>query len=74
MVSLKNEQTAKIMDNGFHFFWEIPIEKSRTGNCFKSVPNNRFFLETDTVKKIYAKYMLWQQNIRQIWRKYKTNK
>jgi TatD DNase family protein len=24
----KNEQTAKIMDNGFHFFWEIPIEKS----------------------------------------------
>jgi Tat protein secretion system quality control protein TatD with DNase activity len=32
----KNEQTAKqLLDNGFHFFWEIPIEKSRTQTFLK---------------------------------------
>jgi TatD DNase family protein len=30
----KNEQTAKqLLDNGFHFFWEIPIE-IQNSNCF----------------------------------------
>jgi TatD DNase family protein len=62
------------LDNGFHFFWEIPIEKSRTQTVFKSVPNNRFFLETDTAEEnIYAVYAL-AANIRHVNLNSKTNK
>lgn len=61
----KNQQLAKqLLDNGFYIsFGKYLIQNPELEEVFKSVPNDRFFLETDTInesmKKVYelaAKY------------------
>ena len=56
----KNEQTAKqLLDNGFYLsFGKYLLRNPELKSVFQSVPNNRFFLETDTieesVEEVYA--------------------
>jgi len=61
----KNQQLVKqLLDNGFYIsFGKYLIKNPELGEVFKSVPNDRFFLETDTmdegIKVVYelaAKY------------------
>jgi TatD DNase family protein len=53
----KNEQVAKsLLDNGFYLSFGKYLLQSRSfgtelETVFKGVPNNRFFLETDTVEE-----------------------
>ena len=49
----KNAQLAKqLLDNGFYIsFGKYLLLNKELEAVFKSVPNNRFFLETDTVNK-----------------------
>jgi TatD DNase family protein len=57
----KNEQTAKqLVDNGFYIsFGKYLLRNPELESVFKSVPNNRFFLETDTIEEnIDAVYTL----------------
>ncbi|MBF7091366.1 TatD family hydrolase [Flavobacterium sp. ALJ2] len=56
----KNEQVAKqLLDNGFYLsFGKYLIKNPHLEIVFKSIPNNRFFLETDiideTIEIVYA--------------------
>ena len=56
----KNEQVAKqLIDNGFYLsFGKYLLQNSELEYVFQSIPNNRFFLETDTVeegiREVYA--------------------
>jgi TatD DNase family protein len=61
----KNEQTAKqLLDNGFYIsFGKYLIQNKELETVFKNIPNNRFFLETDSseysIEEVYqlaAKY------------------
>ena len=57
----KSEQLAKqLLDNGFYIsFGKYLLLNKELETVFKSVPNNRFFLETDTVEeRIEAVYEL----------------
>jgi TatD DNase family protein len=47
----KNQQVAKqLIDNGFYIsFGKYLIKNPDLESVFKSIPNNRFFLETDTI-------------------------
>ena len=57
----KSEQLAKqLLDNGFYIsFGKYLLQNKELETVFKSVPNNRFFLETDTVEeRIEAVYEL----------------
>ncbi|PIF62673.1 MULTISPECIES: TatD family hydrolase [unclassified Flavobacterium] len=57
----KNAQVAKqLLDNGFHIsFGKYLLLNKELETVFKSVPDNRFFLETDTVEEgIEAVYKL----------------
>jgi TatD DNase family protein len=57
----KNEQTAKqLLENGFFIsFGKYLLRNPDLESVFKSVPGNRFFLETDTVEEnIDAVYAL----------------
>lgn len=57
----KNEQTAKqLIDNGFYIsFGKYLLRNPELESVFKSVPNDRFFLETDTIEEnIDAVYTL----------------
>jgi TatD DNase family protein len=47
----KNEHMAKqLLDNGFYLsFGKYLIKNPHLETVFKSIPNNRFFLETDTI-------------------------
>jgi len=49
----KNEQLAKqLIDNGFYLsFGKYLLRNSELKVVFQSVPNNRFFLETDTIEE-----------------------
>lgn len=49
----KNEQTAKqLIDNGFYIsFGKYLLRNPELKSVFLSVPNNRIFLETDTVEE-----------------------
>jgi TatD DNase family protein len=49
----KNEQTAKqLLDNGFYLsFGKYLLRNPELKTVFQSVPNNRFFLETDTIEE-----------------------
>jgi TatD DNase family protein len=49
----KNEQTAKqLLDNGFFIsFGKYLLRNPELESVFKSVPNDRFFLETDTIEE-----------------------
>lgn len=49
----KNEQTAKqLLDNGFYLsFGKYLLRNPELKSVFQSVPNNRFFLETDTIEE-----------------------
>ena len=49
----KNEQLAKqLVDNGFYLsFGKYLLQNPELENVFKSVPNDRFFLETDTIEE-----------------------
>ena len=49
----KNEQTAKqLIDNGFYIsFGKYLLRNPELKSVFQSVPNNRIFLETDTVEE-----------------------
>lgn len=49
----KNEQIAKqLLDNGFYLsFGKYLLRNPELKTVFQSVPNNRFFLETDTVEE-----------------------
>ena len=52
----KNQQTAKqLLDNGFYLsFGKYLLRNPELESVFKSVPNDRFFLETDTIKENIA--------------------
>jgi TatD DNase family protein len=70
----KNEQTAKqLLDNGFFIsFGKYLLRNPELQTAFKSVPNDRFFLETDTAEEnIHAVYAL--AKYKGIWRKFKNN-
>lgn len=57
----KNEQLAKqLIDNGFYIsFGKYLLRNQDLESVFKSIPNNRFFLETDTIEEgIEAVYEL----------------
>ncbi len=49
----KNEQVAKqLVDNGFYIsFGKYLLRNPELESVFKSIPNNRFFLETDTIEE-----------------------
>lgn len=49
----KNEQTAKqLLDNGFYLsFGKYLLRNPELKSVFQMVPNDRFFLETDTVEE-----------------------
>lgn len=49
----KNEQVAKqLLDNGFYLsFGKYLVQNPKLEAVFKSIPNNRFFLETDIMDK-----------------------
>jgi len=49
----KNEQTAKqLLDNGFYLsFGKYLLRNPELKSLFQSVPNDKFFLETDTVEE-----------------------
>ncbi|UPQ79070.1 TatD family hydrolase [Flavobacterium azooxidireducens] len=49
----KNEQTAKqLLDNGFYLsFGKYLLRNPELKSVFQSVPNDRFFLETDTIEE-----------------------
>ncbi|HMI08340.1 MAG TPA: TatD family hydrolase [Flavobacterium sp.] len=49
----KNTETAKqLLDNGFYLsFGKYLLRNPELENIFKTVPDNRFFLETDTVEE-----------------------
>ncbi|RAR46975.1 TatD family hydrolase [Flavobacterium lacus] len=49
----KNEQTAKqLLDNGFYLsFGKYLLRNPELKSVFQSVPNNRLFLETDTIEE-----------------------
>lgn len=49
----KNEQLAKqLLDNGFYLsFGKYLLRNPELESVFKSVPNDRFFLETDTIEE-----------------------
>lgn len=49
----KNEQVAKqLVDNGFYLsFGKYLLRNPELKTVFQSVPNNKFFLETDTVEE-----------------------
>jgi TatD DNase family protein len=49
----KNEPTAKqLLDNGFYLsFGKYLLQNPELKTVFQSVPNDRFFLETDTVEE-----------------------
>lgn len=49
----KNQETAKqLLDNGFYVsFGKYLLRNPELASVFKSVPNDRFFLETDTVEE-----------------------
>lgn len=52
----KNGQTAKqLLDNGFYLsFGKYLLRNPELESVFRSVPNDRFFLETDTVEESIA--------------------
>ncbi|GEP50943.1 TatD family hydrolase [Flavobacterium noncentrifugens] len=52
----KNEHTAKqLLDNGFYLsFGKYLLRNPELESVFKSVPNDRFFLETDTIEENIA--------------------
>lgn len=57
----KNEQVAKqLIDNGFYLsFGKYLLRNPELEPVFKSVPNDKFFLETDTIEEgIYEVYAL----------------
>jgi TatD DNase family protein len=49
----KNEQVAKqLIDNGFYIsFGKYLLRNPELESVFKSIPNDRFFLETDTIEE-----------------------
>ena len=49
----KNQETAKqLLNNGFYVsFGKYLLRNPELESVFKSVPNDRFFLETDTVEE-----------------------
>ena len=49
----KNEQVAKqLLDNGFYIsFGKYLVKNPNLEVVFKSIPDNRFFLETDTIEE-----------------------
>lgn len=49
----KNEQTAKqLLENGFYLsFGKYLLKNPELESVFKSIPNDRFFLETDTIEQ-----------------------
>ncbi|WP_321540510.1 TatD family hydrolase [Flavobacterium piscinae] len=49
----KNEPTAKqLLDNGFYLsFGKYLVRNPELKTVFQSVPNDRFFLETDTIEE-----------------------
>jgi TatD DNase family protein len=49
----KNQETAKqLLDNGFYLsFGKYLLRNPELELVFKTIPNNRFFLETDTVEE-----------------------
>lgn len=49
----KNEQVAKhLIDNGFHLsFGKYLIQNPEMKVVFKNIPNDKFFLETDTINE-----------------------
>lgn len=53
----KNEQVAKqLIDNGFYIsFGKYLMQKPELKNVFQSIPNDRFFLETDTITEPLTK-------------------
>lgn len=76
----KNKQVAKeLIDNGFYIsFGKYLLRNPELETVFQNIPNDRFFLETDTVEEaieevyaLAAKYKNW--NIEALQQQIKTN-
>ncbi len=76
----KKEQTAKqLLDNGFYIsFGKYLLRNSELESVFKSIPNDRFFLETDTIEEnidvVYALAAKYKSvNLEEIQRQINSN-
>lgn len=76
----KNEQTAKqLLENGFFIsFGKYLLRNPELESVFKSVPNDRFFLETDTIaeniEEVYALAAKYKDlNLEQIQKQISSN-
>jgi TatD DNase family protein len=76
----KNEQTVKqLLDNGFYIsFGKYLLRNPKLESVFKSVPDDRFFLETDTVEEnievVYALAAKYKDvNLEQIQKQINSN-
>ena len=67
----KNKQVAKeLIDNGFYIsFGKYLLRNPELETVFQSIPNDRFFLETDTVEEgieevyaLAAQYKNWSMD------------
>lgn len=64
----KNEQVAKsLLDNGFYLsFGKYLLRNPELSEVFKYVPNDRFFLETDTIEETIIDVYQKASNIKNI--------
>jgi TatD DNase family protein len=64
----KNEQVAKsLLDNGFYLsFGKYLLRNPELAKVFKYVPNDRFFLETDTIEETIIDVYQKASNIKNI--------
>lgn len=64
----KNEQVAKsLLDNGFYLsFGKYLLRNPELASVFEQVPNDRFFLETDTIEENIADVYIKAASIKQL--------
>lgn len=64
----KNEQVAKsLLDNGFYLsFGKYLLRNPELTSVFEQVPNDRFFLETDTIEENIADVYIKAASIKQL--------
>lgn len=64
----KNEQVAKsLLDNGFYLsFGKYLLRNTELTSVFEQVPNDRFFLETDTIEENIADVYIKAASIKQL--------
>ena len=64
----KNEQVAKqLLDNGFYLsFGKYLLRNPELKTVFQSIPNDRFFLETDMIEETLEEVYVFEENYKGI--------